>query len=142
MSGMEDERAGILSALAETSRGLYYMSESDFPLEPFVWTRAEVGADEITPDALLVFIKQAADTPIETPDFEAFFAPATQEEDWFGEEETAAAQGFQRLVETLQTHLTDLKVYKVGKEPQKAVYVVGKTHGGDFAGVITHVVET
>lgn len=142
MSNMADDRAEILAALEEAASGLTYMSESDFPLEPFVWTRAEVGADAMTPDALRAVTKQAADVPIEAVDFQAFFEPATREEEWYGEEEKAMAAGFRRLVETLETRLTDLTVSRVGEGPQKAVYVVGKTPAGDFAGVLTHVVET
>jgi hypothetical protein len=35
-----------------------------------------------------------------------------------------------------------VKVYKVGDEPEKAVYVAGKTPDGKWAGLKTSVVET
>jgi hypothetical protein len=35
-----------------------------------------------------------------------------------------------------------VRVYKVGDEPERKVYVVGKTSGGQWAGLKTRIVET
>jgi hypothetical protein len=40
------------------------------------------------------------------------------------------------------TKLSDIKVYKIGDEPEKPVYIVGKTADGRWAGLKTTVVET
>ena len=42
----------------------------------------------------------------------------------------------------MQRDLTWVKVYKIGDEAEKLVYVVGKTNDGRWAGVRTSVVET
>jgi hypothetical protein len=38
--------------------------------------------------------------------------------------------------------LTGIKVYKIGEEAEKKVYIAGKTADGRWAGLMTTVVET
>jgi hypothetical protein len=38
--------------------------------------------------------------------------------------------------------LSDVAVYKIGDEPEKELFVVGKTKDGKWAGVKTTAVET
>jgi hypothetical protein len=38
--------------------------------------------------------------------------------------------------------LSGIKVYKLGEEAEKAVYIVGKTKAGHWAGLKSSVVET
>ena len=49
---------------------------------------------------------------------------------------------FDALRQTLAGQLSGVKVYKVGDEPEKQVYVVGKAPDGRWAGLKTTVVET
>jgi hypothetical protein len=49
---------------------------------------------------------------------------------------------FDKLAKVLQEQLSGIKVYKPGEEAEKAVYIVGKTKGGQWAGLKTSVVET
>ena len=49
---------------------------------------------------------------------------------------------FDKLAKALQEELSGVKVYKVGDEPEKDVYIVGKTEDGHLAGLKTTVVET
>jgi hypothetical protein len=49
---------------------------------------------------------------------------------------------FQKLGQVIQEQLSGVKVYRVGDEPEKAVYIVGKTKEGKWAGLKTSVVET
>jgi hypothetical protein len=49
---------------------------------------------------------------------------------------------FDELAKTLQEQLSSIKVYKIGDEAEKEVYVVGKTTDGHWAGIKTSVVET
>lgn len=126
--------------LREESKGLLYMSESDYPLEPFVWSREKVGADRLTSETLAHCLRSTEG--IETMDFETFFAPMTEEEDWFGPEEKETSVRFQQLARTLKENLAELTVYKVGEKAEQEVYIVGKTTSGDYAGLKTRVVET
>jgi hypothetical protein len=49
---------------------------------------------------------------------------------------------FDKLAQVLQEQLSDIKVYKLGFLAEKAVYLVGKTKSGQWAGLKTSVVET
>jgi hypothetical protein len=49
---------------------------------------------------------------------------------------------FDKLAQVLKEHLSGVRVYKVGDEPEKAVYVVGKTQDSKQAGLKTSAVET
>jgi hypothetical protein len=49
---------------------------------------------------------------------------------------------FDRLAKVLKEQLSGVKVYKVGDEAEKDMYIVGKTPEGPWAGLKTSVVET
>jgi hypothetical protein len=49
---------------------------------------------------------------------------------------------FDQLAKVLKEQLTGIKVYKVGDEAEREVYIVGKTKDGQWAGLKTSVVET
>jgi len=80
--------------------------------------------------------------PVKKSNFWQLFANATQEHDWDTPEDRTTAQHFQVLVRLLTEHLHDIQVFKVGKNVEYDVYVVGRTAAGDFAGVSTKIVET
>jgi Nuclease A inhibitor-like protein len=49
---------------------------------------------------------------------------------------------FDKLAKVLQEQLSGIKVYKVGDEAEREVYIVGKAKDGRWAGLKTTVVET
>jgi hypothetical protein len=49
---------------------------------------------------------------------------------------------FEKLAAVLRAQLSGIKVYKIGDEAEKQAFVVGKTSGGQWAGLKTTVVET
>jgi hypothetical protein len=49
---------------------------------------------------------------------------------------------FDHLARVLMGQLSGVKVYKVGDEAEKQVFVLGKTSDGQWAGLKTSVVET
>jgi hypothetical protein len=49
---------------------------------------------------------------------------------------------FDQLAKVLKEQLSGLKVYRVGDEVEREVYIVGKTKDGSWAGLKTSVVET
>jgi histidine triad (HIT) family protein len=48
---------------------------------------------------------------------------------------------FDKLAAAVKQQLSGVKVYRVGDEPEKQVYVVGKASDGKWAGLKTTVVE-
>jgi hypothetical protein len=128
--------AQILEALTEATRGLTFMSESDYPFEVFDWGKAEP-----TPEFLRGLAGTKADAPVETRSAPEFFRVATSEPDWKGAEELATAKRFQALLRLLEGSLSDMKVFRVGTI-NIPVYVVGRSASGSWLGVSTRVVET
>jgi hypothetical protein len=49
---------------------------------------------------------------------------------------------FQKLRQAILEHLSGVKVFKVGDEAERRVYIVGKADDGGLAGLKTTVVET
>ncbi|HEX6185961.1 MAG TPA: nuclease A inhibitor family protein [Pyrinomonadaceae bacterium] len=128
--------AQILEALKEATRGLTFMSESDYPVEVFDWGKAEP-----TPEFLRGLDGSVADAPVETRTAAEFFRAATSEPDWKGADELAVAKRFQALLRLLEENLSDLKVFRVGTI-NIPVYVAGRSASGSWLGVSTRVVET
>jgi len=118
-------------------RGLYYMSETDAQILPFIGQQAKA----VSKEEILSQIKKAADSTIEEKDFAGFFARLTEIQDWFGDEEKEIAQKFVRLKELLERNLRDLKAFKIG-EIQLDVYVVGLDAEDNLLGIETKAVET
>jgi hypothetical protein len=128
----------ILSELKRAAEGLFYMSESDYLLEP---VRLEAAAE---PDSewLRELAGVGADARVETMSLEEFFhdaAAVRMPREGTGESPRAAS--FQNVVRTLGENLTDIKVYRIG-EINIPIYVLGRSGSGNWLGLSTRVVET
>lgn len=127
----------LTTRLEQAIDGLLYPSESDAPLQVFVWP-------EGTPfslKALRTHIATSKKTPIQKVDLDTFFRPVTTPQDWFGEAEQERMEKFTALLTLLKAELSDITVYKVGKIDID-VYVLGHTSAGEYLGITTKVVET
>ena len=131
---MTDEQ--LIEELRKATRGLLFMSESDYPFEVFNW-----GKVEPTPEFLRGLTGDAADTPVEARAAVVFFRVAASEAEWKNEGQLADAGKFQTLLRLLEQNLTDLKAYRVGVI-NIPVYVAGRSASGNWLGVSTRVVET
>ncbi|MET0650474.1 MAG: nuclease A inhibitor family protein [Pyrinomonadaceae bacterium] len=131
---MTDEK--LTEELREATRGLTFMSESDYPFEVFKWDAAEP-----THDFLRGLTGEAADAPVETRTAADFFRVAASEAEWKNAEQLATARQFQSLLRLLEQNLTDLKVFRVGSI-NLPVYIAGRGESGNWLGVSTRVVET
>jgi histidine triad (HIT) family protein len=118
----------VLDILAKASKGLLFESESEGEFEPFLW---KDGGD-LSDKHLLQLIGTEPDTTVEPMSLEDFFYAVPKED----------KPNFDKLGKVLKDQLTGVKVYKVGDEAEKDVYIVGKTKDGLWAGLKTTVVET
>jgi len=118
----------VLNALRKASKGLRYTSETDAPLEPFVW---EKGGD-VNAKSLRERAGARADTTVEETTLDSFLHAVPSED----------KPKFQKLTQVLKEQLSDIKVFKVGDEAEKDVYIVGKTADERIAGLKTAVIET
>ena len=127
----------ILEEIATASRGLFRMSESDYPVEPF-----RLGAGE-APDAATLRRAAGASEGAEvtTREAEEFFRPTAFVEDADGSFNPAPAGRVRELSRVLTANLSEVNVYRVG-EVNVAVYVLGRGASGSWLGVSTRVVET
>ena len=126
----------LVNQLSQTSKGLLWLSESDYPFE----TVCLEDVDDINAK-LLELTDSNPDTTIEVRELDRFFNRVTEEKDWYEEEEMAECKRYQALVNLLKTHLTDIKVYRVGS-CEVSCYILGKTDSGAIAGLSTISVET
>jgi hypothetical protein len=127
----------LAEKIKKAAEGLYYISETDAEIEVFDGKQAEA----VTKEEVLSQSGNSSDTPVAEKEFSDFFAPLTEMQDWFGDEEKAAAQKFALLQDLLQRNLRDLKAFKIGKI-QLDVYVVGLDADNKLLGIKTKAVET
>jgi len=66
----------VLDALQKASKGLRYTSETDAPLQSFVWE----GGSELTPEQLRKHAGIAPDVPIEETTLDGFFHAVPSED--------------------------------------------------------------
>lgn len=123
--------------LEQAIDGLLFPSETDAPIELFVWPEAQ----PFSPDALRTELGLDADSRLTTMDVESFFAPALRIEDWFSPERRARAEGFQQLLALLKQQLNAIHVYQFGQTEMPTV-VLGHDEQGRLRGIKTVVVET
>ena len=117
-----------VDALAKAAKGLMFPSESESPLEPFLWP----GDVPLSVARLLELAGAAAGTPVAEVSLATLFRTIPKDD----------RPSFDRLQAALSEQVSGLKVYKVGAEAEKQVYIVGRTSDGQLAGLKTTVVET
>jgi histidine triad (HIT) family protein len=118
----------VVDTLAKASKGLLFPSENEAPLEPFLWD----DGGKLTEDRLREEAGAEAGATVEASSLDALLKTVPSED----------RVKFDKLAGAVKQQLTGVKVYKVGDEPEKVVYVVGKTPDGKWAGLKTSVVET
>ncbi len=124
--------AEIIDRLQQVTKDLLWVSESDYPFEIVTWDKDI----ELTPIALFKDVGKIESIPLTD-----FFAPALVVENWYEAEELATVDRYKLLLETIESLLTQLKVFRIGSV-EIDVYIIGKTPGGDVVGLKTIVVET
>jgi hypothetical protein len=129
--------ADAMAQITGAADGLFYSSESDYPLQPFVWKTA----DTLSPVTVLKQAGLPPETPVAQVEVESFFAPMLRVREGASPEAQERARRFARLVALLRKSLSDLTVFKVGTV-EKPVYIAGRLANGNVAGLRTTVVET
>src|SRR5919197_6576825 len=117
---MAAKKQPVVEALQKASKGLQFTSETEAGFEPFLWE----GGDKLTKQSLLELAGAEKGTAVEEDTPDRFFHSVPPED----------KPKFDKLAKALQEQLADIKVYKVGDEPEKQVYIAGKTRDGQWAG--------
>jgi hypothetical protein len=129
----------ITEKLKQASDGLLMISESEYPLEVFLWPNQV--QEPLTNQKLLQLTGHPEETLVEELEIDYFFRNCAVEKEWHDEIQKQDVQKFQKLVTTLKDNLTGIKVYRLGAIDVD-VYIVGKTSSGDLTGIFTKVIET
>jgi hypothetical protein len=127
--------ATIIDRLKQATTDLLWSSESDYPFELVTWDRNT----DLTPAALLSDL--TADDRVESISLSDLFSPVITVEEWYENEELAIVDRYQVLLQTIESNLSDIQVFRVG-EIEIAIYIVGKTSTGDLIGLKTLAIET
>src|SRR3954447_27040609 len=126
---MNRKKHPTLDTLKRAVKGLKYTSETEAKLEPFLW---EDAGDKLTDERLLELAGEEEGTAVERESLDDFFHAVPPED----------KEKLDKLAKVIEEQLSGVKVYKVGDEAEKQVYIVGKTTDGKWAGLKTTVVET
>src|SRR5262245_4460611 len=128
----------FLEKLRQSTFGLLFMSESDYPFAVIEWDQTV----EVTPDDLRQqTVGARPDTVVSKQSVDEFFRVATSTPAWKQGAELETARRYQALVQLLKENLTGLVVYRVG-EIEITVYIIGKSESGKWCGLTTKVIET
>jgi hypothetical protein len=123
----------IVDELKKATAGLLYTSESDEPFEAFLW---KDGGGSLTAQHFLDLSGHKPAEGVEEVKLGDFFSELTADQDWYGEAEREAAGKYRRLLQTLGSQLSEIRVFRVGKV-DKEIFIVGRTSSGDWAGIKT-----
>lgn len=127
----------IFEGIKSLCNGLYYMSEIDAEILPFVGGKVK----KLTREKFAEEIGVTDHSKIEERDFDSFFKRLVEIKDWFGEEEKKMAKRFSELRDFLIQNLSDLRVFRIGRI-EIDIYVVGIDIAGKIVGFKTKAVET
>lgn len=136
-----EDRPMNQAAMAELQaaiQGLTFPSESD---EPFQVVDLGKGEGPMTEDKLLSMTQQPQLARVERVDAGQFFARLTVPQPTVGQVDPDTARRYSKLLEVLKTHLADIQVIKFG-QGDVAIYIIGRTKDGTYAGVRTAATET
>jgi len=124
--------------LEELAAGLLYPSETDAPIEVFLWETGERGA--LSLDALLDYYGIAHNTVAEVPP-EEFFEGVTDTYEWQDSQERADTERFCTMRDLFFANTTAQKHFWIG-EHTVDVFLWGRTRDGNYVGFKTRIVET
>lgn len=129
--------ASLLEQLAQAAQGLWYLSESESPLEPFSLPPGTA----LSSDAELLAATGHQGQTVEQVTLTHFFRNMVRPADDQDPAQQEIAHRFLALQTWLETNLQEVTVYRVGTTEVQA-YVLGKTPAGDWLGLKTTLVET
>lgn len=131
------EADSFLNALEKATDALFYISETDAEIIPFIGREV----DAVTTAAIVEMAGVAADATVEVISADVFFERLTIHKDWFGDREKQRAERFAKVHEILKAELTEITVVRIGRI-RIDIIVAGRDRNGRLAGIRTRAVET
>ena len=127
----------FLNALEKATDALFYISETDAEIVPFIGREV----DAVTTEAIVELAGAETDAPVEVISADVFFERLTTHKDWFGDREKKRAERFAKVHEILKAELTEMAVVRIGRV-RIDIIVAGRDRDGRLAGIRTRAVET
>ncbi|GAA4363254.1 hypothetical protein GCM10023185_31830 [Hymenobacter saemangeumensis] len=134
--GAEEKADATLQELQTLTKDLYFVSESEAPLEAVSYE----AQGELNDDKLLKLVGAPAGSKVETVELTQFLRNHTADDGVLGD--VALANRFKALQMFMKQELDDAKVYRIGGEPQVQAYALGRSLEGRLAGFKTVLTET
>jgi hypothetical protein len=145
-----------LPVLEIATAGLWFTSESDYPLDIWGLPAPAVPMTTGNADDLLAgaYVQRVGTLPLsqratEASSLDWFFDRYTDPQDWWDPSQLEAAPKWQALRDVFETQLTDVRVYRFGPASQNGgllgdidVFIVGTTRDGAIVGIRTVSIET
>lgn len=129
--------SAILSQLQQLVTNLFFLSESDAPLEVVSCPRPE---GPLPSPALLEALGEPAAVPVQVVELNYFLRNHTTPDGVLGN--PALAARYQALQDFMTQQLGKVQVYRIGNEPQLHAYALGEAVGPQLAGFKTVLTET
>lgn len=129
----------LIDELQKLSSGLLYPSESDAPIDVYIWRTAEQGA--LTIDNIAFQLHHPEDVHVSESEAGEFFEGLTDVYEWHTPEEIEETMQFQKLRDVFFANVTKPVQIWFG-ENKVDVVVYGRTSEGDYVGLRTFIVET
>ncbi len=126
-------------ALRRLCTGLLYPSETDAPIDVYVWNCSERGA--MTYDNIAFDLHHPEDVLISESEAEEFFEGVTEVYEWHTPEEVEETKQYQELRKVFLENVTKPVQLWFG-ENKVDVLVLGRTSDGNYVGLRTFIVET
>ncbi len=129
----------FVDALRRLCTGLLYPSETDAPIDVYVWNTSERGA--MTFDNIAFDLHHPEDVHVSESEAEEFFEGVTDIYEWHTPEEVEETKQYQALKEMFFANVTKPIQLWFG-ENKVDVLVLGRTSDGNYVGLRTFIVET
>ena len=126
-----------LAQLRKLTEGLYFVSESEAPLQAVSYAAP---AGPLTDAALLELLEESADTPVQTLELTTFLRHHTADDGVLGD--AALADRFKALQVFLKQEVDGTQVYRLGEGPRVRAYALGHSSANKLVGFKTILTET
>ena len=124
------ETSDLLRALKSATENLLFPSESDFPIESYMF-----GPREPSPESLTHALGLPAGTHVEATTTRSVFEGLIETPD------DPSAARFSGLLTLLERELSDLSAYRLG-DVDIDIVILGRDPSGEWLGIKTKAVET
>ena len=136
---MTQTSENLLEQIKEAITDLWWLSESDAPINVELWENAFPNG--FSKPEFWTLSQQDSEQKLQKTTLEKFLRPAVTPKDWHGEEERQECEKFQHLQALLTDSFEEIRVLKLG-EVCIDVFILGRTQENHWIVLTTQSVES